>query len=818
MSIIKSNGAGESGGDFYDFLITNSLLFNGSGGLRINSAEENTAYWTLSVWVKRHKLGGNYSTIMSATDYASTYSNDLIGFGSANTLFSIRGSNANSFTSNSGNTVVRDCGQWYHYHLRNNNGTVTRTLNGVVDSTYDISGTGTRIGRSGNHDIGAYGGSSESYNNNFSLAEFYFINDSGFNNDNNYNYDQFAEFKNGVLIPKENSLNAAAIGDGGWYYEFKQTGDNADASGVGADSSGNAHHATIIGTVAAHCRARPDTPTNNFCTLNFNRTGETSNLSNGALTYKDSATGGPRASVGTFGATSGKWYFEVRLDNDLYSTMSGFMDVSQYTGDHNATDTAKGTGYLGWDERGYLYPDQTSTVLSGHSYTTNDVVSFAIDVDAGKAFIRKNADAFLASADPSTGDNPNHTFTPGQPMTPFIASYRSAEYTLNCGQDSTFGGQETATTNTDSNGQGAFHTEPPTGYLALCAANLPEPNIGANKATQSNDLFQTVIYDGNGSTQDIAVNFKPDWTWIKNRDATDEHQLFDSSRGVTKVLESSTTAAEDANDDTLTAFTSTGFSLGDDVTVNTNNEEYVSWNWKANGGTTSSNSDGSVTTTVQANTTAGFSIVLYTGTGANATFGHGLGAVPKWMIFKTRSNTGNWMVYHGANTAAPETDFLKLDTDVATEDLNTVFNDTAPTSSVFSLGSNGDVNTSGRTQVAYCFAEVEGYSKFGVYTGNNTAANGPMVFTGFKPAYLMVKNTASGSWTIYDNKRKAYNPRSIRIAANLNNTETDTSTQAVDFYAGGFKILSNNSDQNASSATYIYMAFAKEPFKYSNGG
>ena len=804
-----------SSSNFYDFEIQNSLLFEGTGGLRINSGEANTSYWTFSVWIKRHKLGGNYNTIMSAMNYGGTYSIDVIGFGSANTMLSIRGSNANAFTSNFGTAVVRDQSAWYHYCLRNNNGTVTRWLNGVEDSTYSISGTGTRIGRSGNHDIGMYGGSSEDYNNNFSLAEFYFINDSGFNNDNNYDYTQFAEFKNGVLVPKENTLTAAQIGDGGWYYEFKQTGDNADASGVGADSSGNNHHASIVGTIAADCRARPDTPTNNFCTLNP-LDNDNITLSGGNLSGISTANA-HNACGTTFGVTGGKWYWEIRSGGTGSNYFFGmgkttFSFISQYTNDaHNfadlwcvATDGPKANG--------------GGEVSYGSALSSGDILQLAFDLDNGKFYAGKNG-TYFASGDPAAGSNAAFTNVPtDEHMMPFYGnSTGPLAHIFNFGQDSSFSGTETAQGNTDGNGVGDFYYAPPSGFLALCSANLPEPTIGPNSATQADNYFDVTLYTGNGGDKTISgFNFQPDWVWSKSRSLAHNSHSHDSSRGVEQRL-AITNAEQEASDGALKTFTSDGYTFDTAGAANTNNGTYVNWVWHANAGTTSSNSDGSATTTVQANTTAGFSIVLYTGTGSATTFGHGLGAVPKWIITKTRSTSGDWMVYHGENTSAPETDFLKLNENNATEDLNTVFNDTAPTSSVFTLGTNGDVNTSGRTQVAYVFAEVEGYSKFGSYTGNGNA-DGAFVFTGFRPAWVMVKRTDSANnWVINDTTRSPFNEitgNSSTLYADTTNKESDLSTD-VDFLSNGFKAYTTGGHRNATG-TYIYMAFAEAPFKYAN--
>ena len=834
MSIIKSNGAGETSGDFYNGVISQSLRLDVGSDYKLDRemvtpTSVTGTICTASWWMKKsnHDIVTSFINCrdnQASGNYAAYWSYDRdFGGNNHHTFYGESAGGAIRVGTNTTVTPFRDSSAWYHVVIRMDTSDSTAAnririyINGVdqvntlTNVTYgDQNYVNPYWNNAGEHLI--LFGNGEDSGDAFDgyVAEFNWVDGQSLAPET------FGELKKGVWIPKKITLTASDYGLNGSRYTF------ADSSDIGKDTSGVGNDLDRVSNLNAY-DVVPDTPENNFCTLNYNRSGVPTTLTEGGLTYSDSNTSGPRSSTGTFGATSGKYYFEIRMLTDNYSTMAGFMDVSQYTGNHLATDTARGTGYLGWDDRGYLYPDQTDSVLTGHDFTSGDVLGFAIDIDAGKAFIRKNADAFLASANPSSGDNPNHTFTAGQPMTPFIGSYRSIEYTLNCGQDSSFGGRETATTNADSNGFGTFHTAPPSGYLALCTANLPEPTIGPSSTTQSTDHFESSIYEGNGGTQNIAVSFKPDWTWIKNRDANDAHQLFDSSRGVTNTLPSNTTTAEDANDDTLTAFISTGFSLGDDVTVNTNNESYVAWNWKANGGTKTTNdasatSVGTIDSAIQANTTSGFSIVTYTGTGSAGTIAHGLGVVPKWYFCRRLSNTGHWEVYHASNTAAPATEHLRLSTDDATGDDAQYFNDTDPTSTVFSVGDHVNVNASSNTYVAYVFAEIEGYSKFGVYTGNNTAANGPMVFTGFKPAYLMVKNTASGSWTIYDNKRKAYNPRSIRIAANVNNTETDTSTQAVDFYAGGFKILSNNSDQNASSATYIYMAFAKEPFKYSNGG
>jgi len=334
------------------------------------------------------------------------------------------------------------------------------------------------------------------------------------------------------------------------------------------------------------------------------------------------------------------------------------------------------------------------------------------------------------------------------------------------------------------------------------------------------DYFNTVLYSGTGSSQAITgVGFQPDWIWFKCRSQNQNHNLFDVIRGSNKIIQTSTSNAEATSTDLLTSFDSDGFTVNTDGGVNGSGQTYASWNWLGANGT-ASNTDGSITSTVSANTTSGFSIVSFTGTGSNATIGHGLGAVPKFYVVKDRDAGNDWFVYHGANTSAPETEYLKLNSTAATADLNTLWNDTAPTSSVFSLGTNGNVNTSSNTYIAYCFAEKKGFSKFGSYTGNGTsgvdgAGDGTFVYTGFKPSMIIIKpSSAVENWQILDNKRPGFN-ESDNLAPN-NNAVENTSNDFVDLVSNGFKLRSGT--YSASGVTYIYMAFAENPFVANDSG
>ena len=326
-----------------------------------------------------------------------------------------------------------------------------------------------------------------------------------------------------------------------------------------------------------------------------------------------------------------------------------------------------------------------------------------------------------------------------------------------------------------------------------------------------NTQMNTVLYTGNGGTQSITgVGFQPDWTWLKARNEAASHELFDANRGVTKTINSNTNNAEATQTDSLTAFGSDGFTLGSNGDINYNNSTYVGWNWKA-GGTASSNTDGSITSSVSANTTSGFSVVTFTGTGSNATIGHGLGVKPDAVFFKRLDTTGGWASYHSVLGA---TKYMRLDTNSGEQTASDEFQNTEPTSSVISIGTDGAVN--GTSMVAYCFADVKGFSKFNSYVGNGST-DGPFIFTGFKPAFVLIKksNTSGTDWQLTDNKRDLHNVCTHRLLPNDSIAE-QTDSLDLDILSNGFKIRKSSTTSNASGATYIYLAFAENPLVGTN--
>ena len=332
---------------------------------------------------------------------------------------------------------------------------------------------------------------------------------------------------------------------------------------------------------------------------------------------------------------------------------------------------------------------------------------------------------------------------------------------------------------------------------------------------KSTDYFNTKLYTGNGSTNAITgVGFEPSLTWIKNRSNTSSHNVFDAVRGATKAIFTNATDAEYTEASRLSAFNSDGFTINGDTSnqTNANNDNFVSWNWKANGAG-SANTDGSISSTVSANTTSGFSIVSFTATGSASTIGHGLGVVPKVVLVKSRTAVLNWFMYN--SNFAGANDFITLNETGAVQANSVVFNGTAPTSSVFSVGT---VHGNGSDVIAYCFAEKTGYSKFGSYVGNGNA-DGTFVYTGFKPAFVMVKRSSGAdNWMITDNKRSSSGGNNVidrRILPNLSNAEF-TNTSPMDLLSNGFKHRDGDDINNASGSTYIYMAFAEAPLVGSN--
>ena len=517
---------------------------------------------------------------------------------------------------------------------------------------------------------------------------------------------------------------------------------------------------------------------------------------------------------------SGKYYFEITFTtaNSVNSNLLGIADGSTIkTNTSGITTVTKMRAYR--SNNGNLDSDLAAGVDHGDAFGAGDVVGVAVDMDNGALYFR-NEGTFQNSSDPTSGSSKTGAaFTDllsagPYDWTPFIHNDGSAENTF-----------------TANFGQFDFAATIPTGYTTLMTANYPEPAIPDGSV-----YFQPTLYEGNGTaigSGGLAVNqsrnstFKPDWVWVKNRDATDGHILVDSVRGVTNYLASDSTAVEVDNNESIVTFDTDGFTVGNMVNVNTDGERYAAWQWLADNTSGSTNDDGAIQTTLATNVRAGFSIGTYTGTGSAATLGHGLAEAPTWIIVKERTNdVGGWHVFHEYNTGAPQTDFLFLDTAVATADDATIFNDTAPTASVFSIGTADDVNEDSGTYVFYAFHDVIGYSKFGSYVGTGSATVNAFINTGFKPAFVMLKaSSRSGTWNMYDTNRGGSaatgadgigNITTLHLAAD--NPAVETNDYNIDILSNGFKIYDSQHYVGENNATYIYMAWAENPFGGSGVG
>ena len=603
---------------------------------------------------------------------------------------------------------------------------------------------------------------------------------------------------------------------------------------LGIDRSGNGNNWTVNNITNADQVV--DSPTNNFATLNplqrFVTNTQAPTEGNLKTICGSTNTANKHCIASTMGVTSGKWYFEVMIGTTANSHFSnigvGNSNVKEFTELMSTTANSNNVpwdGSYGWGYDAYNGNKEHSNTQTsyGSQATLGDIISVAIDMDNSKIWFGSNG-TWIASGNPATGANAAYTNVTGN-IVPVVSTQDGATafVTMNFGQDSSFAGTKTAQGNQDGNDIGDFYYTPPTGYLALCTKNLPDV------AVVPSEHFNTVLYTGSGNAQSITgLGLTPDMTWIKSRSNANSHVIHDNVRSTngTAYLLPDLTTAEQTSANGFVSLDSDGFSLnnaGGGGEVNTSSRTYVAWNWKANG-SGSSNTNGSINTTAtSANVDAGFSVSTWTGNATSgASVGHGLSKAPEMIINKCRSSAGNWAVYHAGNTSAPETEYLELETNAATADIENIWNDQAPTNSVFYLGNNASVNGSGETFVTYCFHSVDGYSKVGSYVGNGSADN-VFVYTGFKPAFVMVKRTTNtGNWAIRYNKVNPFNEMTHGLYANTSAAEYDFSQDSgshagqIDFLSNGFKYWQGHTDYAENTDTYIYIAFAETPFKYSN--
>jgi hypothetical protein len=811
MSLVNQNVIGGSSALLNQIpnLIPSSLRFNASQSSYLSwtpASAGNRKTYGFSCWAKRGALSSNQN---------------IVAQGNNEILFRFNPSDYINFADYTGGSAVweltsasvyRDCSAWYHivFAVDTTQATSANRIKVWVNNvqvtftgTYPSQNSDTPFNTTNAMLIGNRTGSTQYFDG--YLTEVNFIDGQALDPSS------FGEFDSvtGVWKPAKYT---GTYGTNGFFLDFS---DATSATTLGYDYSGQSNNWTLnnfntTSTSTAYC-SMTDTPTpyadgGNYAVLNPLEKYSGLTIADGNLKVT-SSNNTQYGAAGTLAVSSGKWYYEAAFSNASANNMAMGLTTTQ-----NNVQTAQWAGSTGMFMCGnfvtgtaiYTSVDGSYTQVSTTLPSANSYLVCAVDYDNGKAWFGTTTSSggavtwYPASTggsvgDPAAGTNPTITFSTTYPVRPFMGSYGAGlNWIVNFGQR-------------------PFVTTPPSGFNTWHTGNLPEPDI-----VDGSQYFDVLPYIGNGfptsGTQSVTgLDFQPDFLWIKDRSAALNHFLQDSIRGSTKVLRSNTTGAENTEATAVTSFDANGFSLGANNEVNTQNDAYVAWNWKANG-TGVTNTDGSITSTVSANPTAGFSIVTYTGTGSNATVGHSLGTVPSMVITKRRDSTGNWPSYH---KSLGSTDGIYLNLTNATTASTLFWNDTAPTSSVFYLGSGAGANSSGGNHVAYCFAEVESYSKFGSYLGNGST-DGPFVYCGFRPKFLLVKcSNGAFDWHITDTSRSTYNQADTVLFPNSSAAETNGGGYYYDILSNGFKCRNLGAATNGNGYTYIYMAFAENPFKNS---
>ena len=778
--LYEGNGGGQRVGRFVPFTanpsIANSVIFNSADSAKLErtpSSNGSGTTFTISFWFKPTKLATTYSFFDNAPGGSAVNIFSII-YNSDNTILIHGFDSGGSFSLNlATNRTFEDTSKFYHFLVAvdTTQGTSTNRVKFYVDgdqvtslssttypaqdATYGTNQTSVKQA------VGYYPHNSTRYLDGY-IAEFNLIDGTALTPST---FGQ-TDTSTGRWIPK--TITGVTYGTNGVRLTF------ADSSAFGDDTSGNGNDLTA--TNLASTDQTTDSPTQNSNTFGSISSGVT--LSEGNLTVNTGTSGSYIQAVGqpAFGVRSGKWYWEVKITT-LGAAVYGWKDDGA-TGGSQANDGGSSqsaglsTGSAGSFSAGSWFIDlDYDNEVNYTTVSTNDVLMFAMDLDSGKGYCGKNG-TWFNSANPANGTGAIggcHRANGSNKFYPCVNRLDSASVgEFNFGQRS-------------------FAYTAPTGFLTLQQDNLPETDKGLS-----------------------------DFVWAKSRDNTESHTIYDSSRGPQKQLSSNLTAVENTQTDGLQKFLKGGYSCEDHERINQSDISYVGWNWVANAGTTASNSNGSITSTVQANTTAGFSIVQYTGTGSAATIGHGLSTAPTFIAVKNLDDTASWYVYMNATRANnANTYYMRFDSDDSQSDTGAVWNDTTPTSTVFSVGGEDTSNKASTSFVAYCWTDVDAFSKIGQYSGNNNN-NGPFIYTGFKPSFVLIKGLDIGNhWVILDSTRSTINPVQKALKPNLTQAEDDDANMAIDFVSNGFKIRGGPSGDGGNingSYIYGYMAFAEAPF------
>jgi len=771
------------------YTLSKSVRLRSSASAYLNrtpASATNRKTWTWSGWIKFGRLTG-YSYIFGATSDAFANNFFLIQINNSASTMALIDYNSAYSIQLIPTQIFADPSAWYHivFAVDTTQSTASNRaklyVNGnqvtnFTTATYPSLNSNTNVNNNILHTLGYSTYGMDGY-----LADVYLIDGqqltpSSFGSTN---------ATTGQWSPAKYS---GSYGTNGFHLTFANT---TSTTTLGYDTSGNSNNWTtnnISLTAGSTYDSMNDVPVAysataaNWCVLNPNDKSNASLvISDGNLSY--SGTGGWWCVRSSFGMTTGKWYCEVKITGggSPYNTIIGLMTSQSNL--FSPSDSYPGLDAYGWGyygSSGNIYNNGSHTAY-GSAFGNGDTIGIAFDAGAGSLTFYYD------------GTSQGVAFT-GLTSGPYYFAFSQvgANGSVNFGQQ-------------------PFTYTPPSGYKGLNTYNLPTPAIA-----QGNKYMDATTYTGSGSARSVtnAGGFQPDLVWAKGRSVSYDNEWYDSVRGATKRIISNSTGAE-ATVSGVTAFNSNGFSLGSDTGTNQSSQTFVAWQWQAGAGTTSSNTNGTITSTVSVNTTAGFSILSYAGgQGANFTIGHGLSTAPSLIIAKSRSATADWGVYYTVNGV--NTNYMVLDTTAAQGSNGGTLAGGAyliSNSTTLQVGQTSFAN-SASSMIAYCWIPIAGFSAFGSYTGNGSSS-GPFIYTGFKPKYVLIKRTDSTSdWSILDATRNPYN--SLGEVLNADTSGVGNTYTALNFLSNGFNFVWSDSSMNASGGTYIYAAFASNPFQYSN--
>lgn len=790
-----------------DYELERSLRFadlNDEHLSRTPSSAGNRKKWTFSAWIKRGMIGSEMRIFGGNANASHIFltSNDEITWDLAPEQ-----SGSNFATLNT-NAKFRDSAAWFHLvcALDTDESTADNRMRMYINGV-EVTSFGSRTNPSSGNATNATNnntlhtiGRRTSGQGSAGMTFDGYMADINFADGQQYDASYFGKTDplTNQWVPKRFS---GSYGTNGFHLDFSAYNNNA---AIGSDSSGNGNNWTTNDIASSH-DVLPDTPNNNFATWNPLRgytNGVTTSDGNLRVTHGGGTHGGCPCN---FGLQSGKWYAEVYIEYNGNGTQVGISGTDAAINSFPCTDGI----YAG--ASGEVVNNGVNTYPSAPSGTwgDGDIIGLALDITAGTIKWYKNNTLMYTRnlSDLTTGGNSDSLY--------FFTSIDGSSVTagrhvINCGQDSTFRGNKTAQGNSDDNGIGDFYYSPPSGHLAVCSANLPDPTI-----VDPTKHFGIITYNGNSSTQTVSdtdeVDFTPDFTWVKRRNGSNSHILTNSVTGVTNYQVAAGNNAEGTNAAFLTAFVNGGFTVGNNGDMNGSGRTYVAWNWKG-AASTATNNDGTNTSYVRANTTAGFSIVKYVGHSSASVVGHGLGVAPEIIFVKQRNGTNDWRVWVKGLTDA-NGKYFSLNNTIGLTSGSDKWNG-SPTSTVFGVANDDSTGGSSKEFIAYCFNSVVGYSKIGQYLGNGDN-DGQFVFTGFKPKYVLIKRTTTENWVVADTARNSVSgrksPADSYLLPSANNSES-TGIE-YDMLSNGFKFRSTS--QNESGSRYFYLAFAEAPFKYA---